>query len=124
MIVVACWRVDVCIPESFAVHKAILGSRSEVFEAWLNDPYSPESITNRFKMKNVKPEVLKEFLRFLYTDQVNLWMDWRQSLWTLVYLLDLLPVEIAMLWQMASPLKIKFIKCDFVVIYFSEPKFF
>ena len=65
-------RFKVGISVSFAVHKSVLTSRSEVFEAMLNGPSGNlESSTNRLVMDDVKPEVLKEFLRFLYTDQVR-----------------------------------------------------
>ena len=43
-----------------------------LLEAMLNGPSGNlESSTNRLVMDDVKPEVLKEFLRFLYTDQVR-----------------------------------------------------
>ena len=59
------------ISVTFAVHKSILTARSEVFEAMLNGSNNLESTTNRLVIKDATPEVLKEFLRFLYTDQVS-----------------------------------------------------
>jgi hypothetical protein len=58
---------------SFAVHKTVLIARSEVFAAMLTaSSDNSEKATNRMVIKDIKPKVVKELLRFLYTGKVYL----------------------------------------------------
>ena len=53
-------------------HKAILSSRSSVFEAMFDHPDLKENQLNRVDIEDVKPEVFQALLRFIYTDRVDL----------------------------------------------------
>lgn len=55
----------------FKVHKAILASRSEVFEAMFEHPFK-ENLTNRVEIEDIEPDVFHVLLRFIYTGQVSL----------------------------------------------------
>jgi speckle-type POZ protein len=58
--------------EIFKVHQAILIARSEVFATMLTSTIrTQEKETNMLVVKDVKPKVMKELLRGLYTGQIN-----------------------------------------------------
>uniref|UniRef100_A0A915ARD4 Speckle-type POZ protein n=3 Tax=Ascarididae TaxID=6250 RepID=A0A915ARD4_PARUN len=54
--------------KEFHVHKAILATRSPVFAACFEHKMS-EAQSDRVIIDDVEPEVMKEMLRFMYTDQ-------------------------------------------------------
>ena len=55
--------------KKFSVHRAILAARSKVFAAMFRHDLE-EIITNTVKIHDAETEVLTEFLRFIYTDNV------------------------------------------------------
>ena len=57
-------------PTSFEVHKTILIGRSEVFAAMLSKKEMTEAKTSSTVITDINPDPLKEMLRFIYTDQV------------------------------------------------------
>ena len=56
--------------QKFEVHKSILIARSDVFAAMLQSDSLSETRDNQLTIKDIKPDALKEMLRFLYTDEV------------------------------------------------------
>ena len=52
------------------MHKSILIGRSEVFAAMLLSSELAEKKSQTLTIKDIKPDALKEMLRFLYTDEV------------------------------------------------------
>jgi len=54
----------------FKVHKGILAARSPVFAAMFG-PQTLEGKNNRVKITDISAEVLRKFLRFIYTDEVT-----------------------------------------------------
>jgi speckle-type POZ protein len=57
-----------CGNKEFPVHKAVLASRSAVFNAMFEHEMT-ESRTDRVEINDFQPEVVKEMLRFMYTGQ-------------------------------------------------------
>ena len=55
----------------FDVHKSILIARSDVFEALLTRSQMQESATNMQVIPDIRPKVMKEVLRFIYTGEVE-----------------------------------------------------
>ncbi len=55
---------------SFPAHKSILATRSEVFAAMFQHPMKEQS-TNQIEIEDIKPEVFRELLRFIYTGRVS-----------------------------------------------------
>lgn len=56
--------------ETFRAHKAILGARSTVFAAMFQHDMQ-ESQRNKVTIKDMKPKVFREVLRFIYTDKAE-----------------------------------------------------
>ena len=57
--------------QQFDVHKSILIGRSDVFAAMIMSCDMAEKRGNKLTIKDIKPDALKEMLRFFYTDQVR-----------------------------------------------------
>ncbi len=60
-----------CGDEALPCHKAILALRSDVFERMFENKSSKENTKNEVEIIDCEPEILKDFLQFLYTDQVQ-----------------------------------------------------
>ena len=56
--------------KNFEAHKAVLAARSPVFLAMFQSNLA-EDQTNTLKIDDIEPDVFKEMLRFIYTDQVE-----------------------------------------------------
>ena len=56
--------------KNFEAHKAVLAARSPVFLAMFQSNLT-EDQTNTLKIDDIEPDVFKEMLRFIYTDQVE-----------------------------------------------------
>ena len=71
----------VCGSENFPCHKNILAHRSDVFEAMFSHTTTQEGRTNQVVIKDCEPEVLSNFLEFIYTDQLGdekgMLMSWK-----------------------------------------------
>ena len=61
----------VCGSENFLCHKNILAHRSDVFEAMFSHTTTQEGRTNQVVIKDCEPEVLSNFLEFIYTDHLG-----------------------------------------------------
>ena len=55
--------------QKFPVHRAILAARSPVFRAMFTSKMK-ESVAKEIPIEDMEPDVMKEFLRCVYTDQV------------------------------------------------------
>lgn len=75
-----CDVVFVCQDKEFPCHKFILAQRSPVFGAMFKNPGVVENINNKVVIKDIKPNILEEFLRFIYTDEVPKMRDFRTGL--------------------------------------------
>jgi speckle-type POZ protein len=56
---------------TFPAHKVVLAAGSPVFAAMLKATGFTENKTNVLKIDDLEPPIIKEMLRFLYTDQVE-----------------------------------------------------
>lgn len=56
--------------QRFLAYKGVLSVRSSVFAAMFNHPMQ-ENIENSVTINDVEPEVFKELLRYIYTDEVT-----------------------------------------------------
>lgn len=55
----------------FLAHKAILASRSPVFDAMFEHP-TKEKLSNQVEITDIHPDVFRELLRFIYTGRLTL----------------------------------------------------
>lgn len=55
---------------AFSAHKSILSARSPVLAAMFDHPTS-ENLSNQIDIEDIKPEVFKEILRYIYTTRVK-----------------------------------------------------
>ena len=60
-----------CDDKVFPCHKFVLASRSDVFEAMFSHENTTEALTGQAIIKDSNPQVLYNFLEFLYTDQLD-----------------------------------------------------
>jgi hypothetical protein len=60
-----------CGDEVLHCHKAILALRSDVFERMFENKSSKENTKNEVEIIDCEPEIMKDFLQFLYTDRVE-----------------------------------------------------
>ena len=72
--------------QTFPAHKSILIGRSHVFATMLKSGDMDEEKRSSLVIKDIKPDALKEMLRFLYTDEVNTFTI-RQFLSTSIHLM-------------------------------------
>ena len=56
---------------NFTAHKFVLAARSTVFAAMFQSEGFTENKTNIVKIEDLEPTVVKEMLRFIYTDRVE-----------------------------------------------------
>ena len=56
--------------ESFKVHKCVLGANSPVFEVMFSHNNMQENLQNKMKIDDFSPEIIKEFLEFIYLRKV------------------------------------------------------
>ena len=61
----------ICEDKVFPCHKFVLASRSDVFEAMFRHEDISETLTGKAIIKDCTPQVLSDFLEFLYTDQLE-----------------------------------------------------
>ena len=61
----------VCNNKVFLCHKFVLASRSDVFETMFSHEDTTEALTGQAIIKDCTPQVLRNFLEFLYTDQLE-----------------------------------------------------
>lgn len=59
-----------CNGKSFYLHKSVLTTSSSVFDAMFKNDMK-EKNQNIVEVKDVKPEILEQFFRFMYTGKVN-----------------------------------------------------
>ena len=76
----------------FPAHKVVLAAGSPVFSAMLQSEGFSEKKTNILKIDDLEPSVVKEMLRFLYTDRVEKMNQLAKALFVAAdkYLIDLL----------------------------------
>lgn len=80
---------------TFLAHKVVLATGSPVFAAMLQAKGFTENKTNILKIDDLEPPVVKEMLRFLYTDRVENMDELAKELLVVAdrYLIDLLRSE-------------------------------
>jgi len=80
---------------AFAAHKNILAAGSPVFSAMLQAEGFTEQKTNILKIDDLEPPVVKEMLRFLYTDRVEKMDEFAKDLLMAAdkYMIDLLKTQ-------------------------------
>jgi len=61
----------VCGNRTFACHKVILASRSDVFDAMLSHPETLEGQTSRVEITDIDEDSLEQLLSFIYTDKLD-----------------------------------------------------
>ena len=72
--------------QEFKVHKSILIGRSKVFASMLLNSNLSERSDNALNIKDLKPDALKEMLRFLYTDEVFIYVGFMNSFLSIAYI--------------------------------------
>ena len=79
----------------FPVHKVVLATGSPVFAAMLQSEGFTENQTNSLNIDDLEPPVVKEMLRFLYTDRVEKMDEFAKDLLVASdkYLIDLLKTK-------------------------------
>ncbi len=60
-----------CAGELFPCHKFVLACRSHVFARMLSHKDFKENVSNEATIEDFSPETVKDFLEFLYTDELN-----------------------------------------------------
>ena len=61
----------ICQDKVYHCHKFVLASRSDIFEAMFTHKDTSEALTGEAVIKDCIPQVLSNFLEFLYTDQLE-----------------------------------------------------
>ena len=74
----ALWKKEVftdfkliCEGKVYLCHKFVLASRSDIFEAMFSHKDTSEALTGEAVIKDCTPQVLSNFLEFLYTDELK-----------------------------------------------------
>ena len=74
----ALWKKEVltdfkliCEDKVYLCHKFVLASRSDIFEAMFSHKDTSEALTGEAVIKDCTPQVLSNFLEFLYTDELK-----------------------------------------------------
>lgn len=62
----------ICEGREFPCHKAILASRSPIFNAMFTHQNSREVLTNKVEIEDMEPKVLSELLTFIYTGSCSI----------------------------------------------------
>jgi hypothetical protein len=60
-----------CGGKTFPCHKSILASRSDVFTKMFENKTATENNKNEVELEDFQPETLEDFMKFLYSDEIN-----------------------------------------------------